>query len=211
MLQVELPGGFLYEHERIVLEHSDGEFLLPVTVVRDDGGIRLLYVTEGYLTVPEYGFHGDLYRMFGVLRSYVRKIYEAQDMLLRPALLFTAPERIFVSADDCAVRLVYGDRGDAAAAAQAEAAQAAEAAPAAPTAQAAPNPADRKETMYGAYTEALMPLLSALAGKKSVTGARTAMTQLAKKIRTSNPDYGTALRIIESVERQWNYMQPAGI
>jgi hypothetical protein len=36
------------------------------------------------------------------------------------------------------------------------------------------------------------------------------MTQLAKKIRSANPDYGDVIKIIESVERRWNYMQPVG-
>jgi hypothetical protein len=36
------------------------------------------------------------------------------------------------------------------------------------------------------------------------------MTQLAKKIKSVNPDYETAIKLIETVERQWNYMQPVG-
>jgi predicted ATP-grasp superfamily ATP-dependent carboligase len=37
------------------------------------------------------------------------------------------------------------------------------------------------------------------------------MEQLMAKLRTANPDYEAALRIIESVERRWNYVQPVGL
>jgi hypothetical protein len=179
MFTVELPKGYLARHERIALERGSDGFLLPVMIAEDETGTKLMYRTEGFITLGEYSFHGDLYRMFRTLKGYVGKIYEAQDMLLRPGRIFRTGDRVFVSAEDCGVRAVYGAEDVAASA-------------------------------YGAYTEALMPVLAELSAKAGVTGAKAAMTQLAKKIRSANPDYETAVKLIESVERMWNYMQPVG-
>jgi hypothetical protein len=179
MFEVNLPEGYLARHERVAIGLGAGKFLLPATIVEDADGTRLMYRTEGFVTFREYGFHGDLYRMFRAVKGYVRKIYEAQDMLLRPGRIFRSGDRAFVSAEDCGVRLAYGAE-------------------------------DAEGSAYDVYTEALMPVLSELSAKSSVTGAKTAMTQLAKKIRSANPDYETAIRLIESVERRWNYMQPVG-
>jgi hypothetical protein len=101
-------------------------------------------------------------------------------MLLSPARLFRSADRVFVSASDKGVRMVYGEQTEA-------------------------------DGVSGAYTDSLMPVLACLSEKKGITGAKPAMAQLAKNIRTANPDYEAALHIIESVERQWNYMQPAGV
>jgi hypothetical protein len=184
MLTIELPEGYLNKHEQIALEHGglsdENNYILPVTVAEEGGRIKLLYRTDGYITFAEYNFHGDLYRMFRAIKGYVRKIYEAQDMLLRPDRIFRSADSVFVSTIDCNVRIVYGG-------------------------QSAPHSAS------GAYNDALMPLLADLSEKKGITGAKPAMVQLAKKIRSVNPDYETALHIIESVERQWNYMQPVGV
>jgi hypothetical protein len=187
MLTVELGGGYLTRHERIALSRSAGSFLLPVTIADGDGRVRLMYLTEGYVTFREYGFHGDLYRVFRALKSYIMKIYEAQDMLLRPERIFMSGDKVFVSSEDCGVRITYGAEDP----------------------QAGANGASANRT-YGAYTGALLPVLAELSAKPSVTGAKQAMTQLAKKIRAANPDYETAVKIIESVERRWNYMQPVG-
>jgi hypothetical protein len=179
MFTVELSKGYLARHERIALERGSDGFLLPVTIAEDESGMRLMYRTEGFIAFSEYGFHGDLYRMFRALKGYVGKIYEAQDILLRPGRIFRTGDRVFVSAEDCGVRVVYGAK-------------------------------DAEPGVYGAYTEALMPVLAELSAKAGVTGAKAAMTQLAKKIRSVNPDYETAIKLIESVERRWNYMQPVG-
>jgi len=184
MLTIELPAGYLQKHERIALERggqheeSKNGFILPVTVAEEEGRVKLLYRTEGYITFAEYNFHGDLYRLFRAIKGYVRKIYEAQDMLLSPNRIFRSADRVFVSAADCRTRIVYGAQGT-------------------------------PHGVLGAYSDALIPVLTELAEKKGITGAKPAMAQLAKKIRTSNPDYETALHMIESVERQWNNMQPA--
>jgi hypothetical protein len=157
-----------------------GGYLLPVTVVDDRGQTKLIYRTEGYVSFAEYNFHGDLYRVFRALKSYVRKIYEAQDMLLSAERIFRSPAMVFVSAADQGVRVVYGEQG-------------------------------ARESAHSAYGQALVPMLAKLSEKKSVTGAKPAMEQLAAKIRTANPGYEGALRVIEAVERRWNYTQPVGL
>jgi hypothetical protein len=163
----------------MALESGGDGFLLPVTLSESGGAVRLMYLTEGFITLREYGFHGDLYRMFRALKGYAGKIYEARDMLLRPDRVFRSGDMVFVSAEDCGVRIVYGAIG-------------------------------AEGSAYGIYTESLMPILAEMSAKIGVTGAKTAMTQLAKKIRVANPDYETAIKLIESVERRWNYMQPVG-
>jgi hypothetical protein len=179
MIAVDLPEGYLARHERMAIERGADDFLLPVTVVDDGGRTRLLYLTDGFVALREYGFHGDLYRVFRAMKRYVAKVREAQDMLLRPDRVFRSGDMVFVSAEDCGVRLLYG----------------------------ADVPGG---SPYGVCTEALIPLLAELSGKTGITGAKPAMIQLAKKIKTVNPDYETAIKLIESVERQWNYMQPVG-
>ncbi|MDR0596456.1 MAG: hypothetical protein LBG50_02835, partial [Clostridiales Family XIII bacterium] len=183
MLTIELPDGYLCRHERMALERGSmdcgGGYLLPVTIADVDGGTRLIYRTEGCVSFAEYNFHGDLSRLFRALKSYVRKICEAQDMLLRTERIFRSPGKVFLCADSQCVRLVYGERGEA-------------------------------KGNAGAYCRALYPALAKLAEKKEITGAKPAMEQLMAKLRTANPDYEAALRIIESVERRWNYVQPVG-
>jgi hypothetical protein len=180
MFTVDLEEGYLARHERMALELGAGEFLLPATIAYEGGRTKLMYQTEGFVTVKEYGFHGDLYRLFRALKGYVRDIYAAQDMLLSPGRLFRTGDRVFVSTEDCAVRVAYGAQ-------------------------------EPERSAYGHYTEALMPLLAELSAKAGVTGAKSAMMQLAKKIKAANPGYETAIKLIESTERRWNYMQPVGI
>jgi hypothetical protein len=184
LITVELPEGYLARHERIALERGAGEFLLPVTIAEEGGRMKLMYRSEGFVALGDYGFHGDLYRVFRALKRYAAKIRDAQDMLLRPDRVFVSGDKVFVDAEDQGVRLLYG----------------------ANKADGAPG----KSIAYGVYTEALIPLLAELSAKAGITGVKAAMTQLAKKIKTVNPDYETAIKILESVERQWNYMQPVG-
>jgi hypothetical protein len=179
MIAVDLPPGYLARHERMAIERGAGDFLLPMTLIDDGERTRLAYLTDGFVALRDYGFHGDLYRVFRAMKCYALKVREAQDMLLRPDRLFRTGDKVFVSAEDCGVRLLYG----------------------------ADAPGG---SSYGVCAEALIPVLGELSVKKGITGAGPAMTQLAKKIKTANPDYETTIKLIESVERQWNYMQPVG-
>ncbi|MDR2162631.1 MAG: hypothetical protein LBO70_01600 [Clostridiales Family XIII bacterium] len=179
MLTVNLPEGYLARHERIAIERDAGNFLLPVTIVEDNGLVRLIYRTDGFVALRDHDFHGDLYRVFRTVKGYAAMIYKAQDMLLRPDRIFLSGDRVFVSSDDCGVRIVYGALCE-------------------------------EVSAYGAYTKALMPILAELSTKVGITGTKAAMTQLAKKMKAVNPDYEAAIRLIESVERRWNYMQPVG-
>ncbi|MDR1291975.1 MAG: hypothetical protein LBJ91_01060 [Clostridiales Family XIII bacterium] len=179
MLTINLAAGSLSRHERAALERAEGVCLLPLTIADDDGGVKLMYLTEGFVTFREYDFHGDLYRMFRAVKGLAGRLLEVQDMLLGAGRVFKTGDRVFISARDCDVRMAYG--------------------------------AEKTEGgVYGVYAETLIPVLAELSAKAMVTGAKPAMTQLAKKIRSANPDYGNVIRIIESVERRWNYMQPVG-
>jgi hypothetical protein len=179
MLTINLTGDSLSKHERVALERVEGGCLLPFTISDDGINVKLMYLTEGFITFGEYDFHGDLYRMFRAVKGLAGRVFEVQDMLLRADRLFKSGDRVFISAKDCGVKMVYG--------------------------------AEKREgSVYGVYAEALIPVLAELSAKTMVTGAKPAMTQLAKKIRSSNPDYGNVIKIIESVERRWNYMQPVG-
>jgi hypothetical protein len=179
MLTIKLTGNSLSRHERAALERAEGECLLPLTVADDGDEVKLMYLTEGFVTFREYGFHGDLYRMFRAVKGLAGRVFEAQDMMLSTGRLFKSGDRVFISAKDCGVKLVYG--------------------------------AEKTEGgVYGVYAETLIPVLAELSAKTMVTGAKPAMTQLAKKIRSANPDYGEVIKIIESIERKWNYMQPVG-
>jgi hypothetical protein len=183
MLTINLSGNSLSRHERAALENAESGCLLPLTI--SDGergnecGVKLMYRTEGFITFREYGFHGDLYRMFRAVKGLAGRVFEVQDMMLRADRVFKSGDRVFISARDCGVKMVYG--------------------------------AEKTEGgVYGVYAETLIPVLAELSAKTMVTGAKPAMTQLAKKIRSANPDYGDVIKIIESVERRWNYMQPVG-
>jgi hypothetical protein len=179
MLTVELPGNSLSRHERAALERAGGEFLLPLTIADDGDHVKLMYLSEGFITFREYDFHGDLYRMFRAVKALAGRVFEAQDRMLRPGRMFRSGDRVFISSKDCDVRMIYGADGT-------------------------------DGRAYGVYAETLMPVLAELSAKSMVTGAKPAMTQLAKKIRLVNPDHWDTIKIIESVERRWNYMQPVG-
>jgi hypothetical protein len=169
----------LSRHERAALERAENGCLLPFTISDDGSDVKLMYLTEGFITLGEYDFHGDLYRMFRAVTGLAGRVFEVQDMMLSTGRIFKSGDRVFISAKDCSVKMIYG--------------------------------AEKKEGgVYGVYAETLIPVLAELSTKTMVTGSKPAMTQLAKKIRSANPDYANVIKIIESVERRWNYMQPVG-
>jgi hypothetical protein len=179
VLTINLTGDSLSRHERAALERAEGKCLLPLTISDDGREVKLMYLTDGFITFGEYDFHGDLYRMFRAVKGLAGRVFEVQDMMLSAGRVFKSGDKVFVSAEDCGVKMVYG--------------------------------AEKKEgSVYGVYAETLIPVLAELSAKTMVTGAKPAMTQLAKKIKSANPDYGNVIKIIESVERRWNYMQPVG-
>jgi hypothetical protein len=198
MLVIELSEGQLSGHERRAMEQGAGSFLLPLTMATGGGRVKLMYQTEGYVTFAGYNFHGDLYRMFRAVKALAGKVFETQNMMLRPDRLFTSGDRVFVSASDCGVRMVYGAGVGCADAGHADVDGAD-----GPTASA-------HGGAYGAYTATLLPVMAELASKTGVTGANTAMVQLATKLKSANPGYEDTIKIIESTERRWNYMQPVG-
>jgi hypothetical protein len=179
VLTINLDGNSLSRHERAALERAESACFLPFTITDDGEDTKLMYLTEGFITFKEYDFHRDLYRMFRAVKGLAGRIFEVQDMMLRADRIFKSGDTLFISANDCGVKVVYG--------------------------------AEKKEGgVYGVYAETLIPALAELSSKTAVTGAKPAMTQLAKKIKSANPDYENVIKIIESVERRWNYMQPVG-
>jgi hypothetical protein len=179
MLKIELNENDLYRHERIVLERCASGILLPVSCVCEVGRVCLLYATEGYVSLAEHGFRGDLASVFRALKGYAHCLTDAQDMLLQPEKVFRDAERIFIRAADGAVRAVYG-RLDG----------------------------DEGGGTKGAYVTAMLPLLGELSKRTDIVGAKAAMTQTAKKIRSANPGSNELLKILEMTERQWNCIQP---
>jgi hypothetical protein len=58
------------------------------------------------------------------------------------------------------------------------------------------------------FREQYAKLLSAAAGMEHITGLATAAGQILERIRLENPDLRGLTRIVETLRREWNYIQP---
>ena len=183
MLKLELDRSEVFPHEVAVIAGYSEGFLLPASVIEHGERVDLVYENEGYISLCAYGFRGELGFVFRFLRAYLRCLRDAQDKLLRCEYIYSDGSMIFIRPADDKVRLVFG---------YAESGE----------------PADNS---YGQISRSLMPVLSELSGLNSIIGAKSAMSELAKKIKYRNPGYSEALMLIEQCERKWNIMQPPGL
>jgi len=181
MIRMEVQRDTVYPHEIAVISGYADSFLLPVSVVEEGSLINLIYSSDGHVPLCAYGFRGELRTIFSVIRAYLRCVRKASDKLIRCSMICNDGAMIFIEPSSGDIKLVFGRNSK------------------------------EEDNHYSDISRALMPLLLELSQLNSIVGAKSAMSELAKKIKARNPGYNEALMLIEQCERKWNIMQPVGI
>jgi hypothetical protein len=161
------------------LSRCSSGLMPPFTILENQACLELIYDVSDLKTLKEYR-PGRVKDAFRILRYMVFAFLSVQDRLLKPERFFTDPEMILteVREDGCTgIRVLYG-RGRSA------------------------NGDDDEAPDY----TLILPVLHFFTELTETVGMKDAFRETEEKIRDRDPGLKDMLSIIETIEREWNYI-----
>ena len=174
----------LFSYEEKILCRYAKEFLLPLSIIRDEGEEFIDYILDGYVPIENYNFSG-LGNVFNVLKSLIEFYISIQRHLLDPSRFFTEKEKILICYENGrAVPLFGKERNDF--------------------------KDDNAELQGNADANLILPIVFELSKLSDVVCAKDAMESIYNKIRGNNPGLKDILRIVRDTQREWSLILPTG-
>lgn len=185
MITIEIEKLALFERE--IIESGHCKALLPVTLIEETGALRLCYQTNGLMPAAERDIK-CLPEMFSFLTAFVCSLDAVADALLTANACLTDPDHIFISDEGGDIKLVYAGTHSKSAGFSCQ--------------------NKHLDNSRMRQADLLFGLIGEFGTRKSVSGAESAMGQLAEKLAQSNPGTQGLLKQIEHLAREWHYIMP---